>query len=276
MLDTDRRSHQRALWTALFVTVLWSSSWVLIRIGLEKQSLPPLTFAGLRYFAAALVLWSWVGSSPARRSEVASINASTWIQLVALGLIFYTVTQGAQFIAIGAQPAATTSLLLAPTPLLVAVLSRGSLEEAVGIRQVGGATLIMVGSVVFFAGDLGATVIGVTAAIVALLANTTSSLLGRSVNRQRRLSPITVTVVSMTFGATLLLTVGLVVEEVPRLEWTALLIVAWLAVVNTAWAFTLGMPRFVASLRSNQRPSTTQCSSRSPSLPGSSSENHPA
>ncbi len=40
---------------AILVTVLWSSSWVLIRIGLDDESLPPLTFAGLRYGLAALV-----------------------------------------------------------------------------------------------------------------------------------------------------------------------------------------------------------------------------
>jgi drug/metabolite transporter (DMT)-like permease len=33
---------------ARLVTLLWSSSYILVKIGL--QSLPPLTFAGLRYF----------------------------------------------------------------------------------------------------------------------------------------------------------------------------------------------------------------------------------
>jgi len=41
------RSHLIPALQALFVTFLWSSSWVLIKFGLEE--IPPLTFAGLRY-----------------------------------------------------------------------------------------------------------------------------------------------------------------------------------------------------------------------------------
>ncbi|MCA9978373.1 MAG: EamA family transporter, partial [Anaerolineales bacterium] len=47
-------AHTRAVLTALFVTFLWSTSWVLIKIGL--QNIPALTFAGLRYFLAFLLL----------------------------------------------------------------------------------------------------------------------------------------------------------------------------------------------------------------------------
>jgi len=43
-----------AVLQALFVTFLWSTSWVLIKIGLEQ--IPALTFAGLRYSLAFLCL----------------------------------------------------------------------------------------------------------------------------------------------------------------------------------------------------------------------------
>ena len=56
MSRSDDRRHLMALWAALAVTVLWSSSWVLIRVGLDDEDLEPLTFAGLRYLLAALVL----------------------------------------------------------------------------------------------------------------------------------------------------------------------------------------------------------------------------
>jgi len=47
-------AHARATAEALFVTFLWSTSWVLIKWGLP--SIPPLTFAGLRYVMAFLCL----------------------------------------------------------------------------------------------------------------------------------------------------------------------------------------------------------------------------
>lgn len=67
MPDSTRHDHGRAVLTALFVTVLWSSSWVLIRIVLDDEDLAPVTFAGLRYTLAALVLVGWTTSRPAHR-----------------------------------------------------------------------------------------------------------------------------------------------------------------------------------------------------------------
>ena len=49
------RLHLQAVLTALFVTFLWSTSWVLIKLGL-RASLPTVTFAGLRYGLAWVFL----------------------------------------------------------------------------------------------------------------------------------------------------------------------------------------------------------------------------
>lgn len=232
-------SHRRALALAVLVTVLWSSSWVLIRIGLDDAQLPPITFAGLRYGLASVVLWGVVATRRDARADVARLDVGSWRTLAVLGVVYFAVTQGAQFVAIDAQPAATSSLLLSPTPLLVAVVSQRAIGESVHRRQLLGTVLIVVGAVAYFAGDLGATVIGIIASIVGLAANAGGSLLGRSINRDGRLTPLTVTVTSMTVGAVLLLAVGVGLEGAPDLGGRALVVVAWLAVVNTALAFTL-------------------------------------
>lgn len=239
MVDNERRAHRRALSLALLVTVLWSSSWILIRYGFDDEALPPLTFAGLRYALAAGVLLAWVSSRPTTRAELVSIDRSLWRRLGLLGVVYYAITQGAQFIAIDSQPAATSSLMLAPTPFFVGVLSGWSIGERVGRRQLWGAVLIIIGATIFFAGDLGATLVGMVASVLGLSANVTGSLMGRSVNRAERLAPVTVTVVSMSVGAALLLATGLIIEGVPSLSWRAAAIISWLAVVNTAWAFTM-------------------------------------
>ncbi len=109
-------SHLRAIATALFVTVLWSSSWILVRVGLDDEDLSPLTFAGLRYTLAALVLLGWSTSRPAHRTQIQQLTRARWTSLAMLGVVYFTVTQGAQFVAIDAQPAATSSLMLAPPP----------------------------------------------------------------------------------------------------------------------------------------------------------------
>lgn len=231
--------HRRAIALALVVTVLWSSSWVLIRFGLDDADLPPITFAGLRYGVAALVLWASL-MIRARRDEAPPRPSRRDLgAYVALGLVFYGVTQGAQFVAIDRQPAATTSLLLSLTPLIVAGIGVAALGEPVTRRQVAGALLVVGGAALYLAGDLGATTVGLVAAGVGLAANAASSIAGRSVNRRSTSSPLVVTTVSMTAGAVSLIVVGLVIDGVPTLSGEAVAIIGWLAVVNTALAFTL-------------------------------------
>ena len=232
-------SHRRALAAALLVTLLWSSSWVLIRIGLDDgDGLPPLTFAGLRYSLAAAVLW---GAVAARRRPTERLR---WAPgelrgLVLLGVVFYAITQGAQFVAIANQPAATTSLILSLTPLLVGLVGGRVLGERASARQFGGALLVVAGATTYFAAGLGATAVGLTAAVVGLAANVVGSVLGRHVNRSAGRSAVVVTAVSMSVGSAVLLVAGVAVEGLPHPNGRTLAIVAWLAVVNTALAFTL-------------------------------------
>jgi drug/metabolite transporter (DMT)-like permease len=72
-----------------------------------------------------------------------------------------------------------------------------------------------------------------------VLANALSSILGRYINRSRLLSPLLVTVVSMGIGSALLLVSGLLVQGLPALSLRNGFFIAWLALVNTALAFTL-------------------------------------
>ena len=232
-------ARMRAAGLALLVTFLWSSSWVLIRWGLDDEALPPLMFAALRYCVAALVLLVWVGSQPASRAELRRIGRSQLRMLLLLGVTFYSVTQGASFVAINHQPAATTSLMLSLTPLLVAFVAAWTISESPTGRQIIGAATVVLGASAFFSGDLGATLVGMAAAVVALVANAVSAVMGRSVNRGLSLSPSVITAVSMGIGAVALLVAAVVVEGVPFVSGRAWVIIAWLAVVNTALAFTM-------------------------------------
>lgn len=219
--------------------MLWSSSWILIRVGLDDEQVAPLTFAGLRYTLAALTLVTWTVARREHRTHIPVVVRTKWRPLVVLGVVYFAITQGAQFVAIDAQPAATSSLLLAPTALIVAVLSARSLGEPPRRAQVVGAAIIIVGAVLYFTGDLGATTLGIVASVVGLAANAAGSLLGRALNRDLSVAPVLVTACSMSIGAPILLIAGISIEGVPRLSMTFVLIACWLAVVNTAVAFTL-------------------------------------
>lgn len=232
-------THSMAVGIALFVTVLWSSSWVLIRWGLEGEGLPPLTFAALRYAMASVFVVGWVLSREREAADPRTMGRGTILGLVCLGVVMYTLAQGAQFVAIDNQPAATTSLVLSLTPLLVAGLSVVSLHEIPSTRQLAGTVLVVMGAWLYFAGDLGATAIGMIAAGVGLASNVGAALLGRHINRKEHLPPVVVTGYSMAVGSAFLIAIGMAVEGIPAISGRAWIIIGWLAVVNTALAFTL-------------------------------------
>ena len=206
------RSHSLAVASALLGTILWSSSWVLIRVGLDDERLAPITFAGLRYGLARAIMLGWVAARGSHRDLVRQLERGTVLRLVLLGIVFYTITQGAQFVAIDNQPAATTSLVLSFTALAVAFASGRSLGEGATRRQLVGASVVVVGAWTYFGGGLGVTTIGMVAALVALIANVTGSLLGRLVNRDGHLPAVLVTAISMAFGSSILVIVGFSVE----------------------------------------------------------------
>lgn len=66
-------------------------------IGLED--IPPLTFAGLRYGLAVVILVPLFARAGDHRA-VASGSRRELALLVALGVLLYAVTQGAQFVAL--------------------------------------------------------------------------------------------------------------------------------------------------------------------------------
>jgi drug/metabolite transporter (DMT)-like permease len=232
------RSHLAPVLQALFVTFLWSTSWILIKVGLED--IPALTFAGLRYTLAFLVLAPFAVARREHREAIRSLGWQQWAQLGLLGLVFYTVTQGAMFMALAFMPAMPTSLILSFSPAAVALLGIPLLGEYPSRLQWGGMLVFLVGILVYFypfATPI--KTLGLVAALVGLVANVASTLMGRAVNRRRDLHPLVVTVVSMGVGSMALLLVGVAVQGLPKLESRSCAIVIYLAVINTALAFTL-------------------------------------
>ena len=220
------------------MTVLWSSSWVLIKRGLA--GVPPLWFAGIRYSIAALLLGATL-SRPDREALRASTHRERW-QLIALGAALYFGTQGAQFVSLAYFPAVVPALILNLVPVVVALGSAPLLGERLRPIQLAGIALCAVGTWLFFAPRLGTDTFAdwhLAIPIIGLVANGGAAMLGRAVNRRRSVPAKAVTVVSMACGSALLLAAAAVLEPMPRLDVRGVAILAWLVVVNTAFAFTL-------------------------------------
>lgn len=238
-MDLAAKSYAVAVTEAVLVTVLWSSSWVIIKYGLTD--IPPLTFSGLRYSLAAVILLAIILSRAEYRDSLHRRGWRWWRLMAVYGTVFVAITQGSQFVALGLLPAITVSMYLNLTPIIVLVLGVLYLKEVPSSRQVCLILLAVFGAMLYiYPADLsGSETVGLVVIMVGLVANAFSSVMGRSINRTRVVSPVVVTGISMTAGAVLLLAAGFIVEGIVPLSPQSVFYVVWLSVVNTAFAFTL-------------------------------------
>jgi drug/metabolite transporter (DMT)-like permease len=237
---TTPPSRFTAILQAILVTILWASSWVLIKVGL-RNDIPAITFAGLRYLLAWLCLIPFILFRRDQRFEIHYLSQRDWLRLGALGLVFYTLTQGSQFLGLAFLSAATLNLLLNLTPVIVGLAGAMFLRDRPTPAQWFGIGLATTGVGLYFLPIAlpQAQVIGVMIGIAGILANAGSSLLGREINRHRVLSPLLVTFVSMGIGSVVLLLIGIATQGFGALTWQDWAIITWLAVINTAFAFTM-------------------------------------
>lgn len=230
--------HTTAILKALLVTFLWSTSFVFIKIGLED--IPPLTFAGLRYSIAAgcLLAYAYQRGSLGAMRQIARRDIG-W--LMGFGVIYIAVAQGAQFIALDYLPSVTLSLLMNFTAIIVSVLALWLLKEFPRPIQWLGTAIFLGGVLLYFHPiDLPQNeIIGLGVGVVCVLSNSFAAILGRHINRQGHLPPLTVTLVSMGTGATILLVAGISIQGLPALDFKGWAIIIWLAVLNTAFTFML-------------------------------------
>jgi drug/metabolite transporter (DMT)-like permease len=227
-----------AVLQALLVISLWSSSWVLIKFGL--RDIGPLTFAGLRYFLAFLVLVPFA-LTRANRQALRGLGRRHWLLLTALGLLIYMVSPGAQYVALTYLPAVTTMLLFTFSTVTVALLSGVLPREAPTRLQWCGIACALAGGYLYFhpvripVGEL----VGIAVALVSMLSYSVAAILGRGIARSRVVSPLLMTVVSMGAGSIVLLVSGLAAEGMPSIGLTNWLMILWLSIANTSFTFVL-------------------------------------
>ena len=133
------------------------------------------------------------------------------------------------------------SLLLNLTPLFVGLFGIIFLREHPSPGQWFGIALTVVGVAVYFLpiAITGMQTIGILVALAGVLSNAASSLLGRQANRLANRSPLIITFISMGIGSVMLLIFGIIFQGLGELDLHGWIRIAWLAIVNTAFAFTL-------------------------------------
>jgi drug/metabolite transporter (DMT)-like permease len=228
----------KAILQALLVTFIWATSWVLIKWGLKD--VPALLFAGLRYGMGAVCLLAVWGVSK-ERTLVFEINGRGWIKIILIGLFYYAAMQSSQFLGLRDLPATSVNLIMGMSTIVIALLGTLFLHEPLSLLQWLGVLLTPVGAYLYFfpitiqANQTGGVIIVVIGTILGAI----GSIIARDINRSAYLPPLTLTTLSLTIGSVFMFAGGVITEGFPKFSLGSWAIILWMAVINTAFAFTL-------------------------------------
>lgn len=226
---------------AVLVTFLWSSSYVLIKLGL--QEIPPFLFAAVRYTIVFTVLGTIYVTieRTAKGGRDNTAKKSGKISLLVAGICGYTLAQGLQFVGLFYLPAVTTSFLLNFTPIFVLMLGILFLREKASKLQAVGLVAAILGAYAFFSEKLsgGGQEFGVLVVIVSGLAWAIYLVIIRRIQRVDSFGSLKLTTITMGIGTTGLVLLGAIFDGPKPISLNALMIILWLSVVNTALAFLL-------------------------------------
>ncbi len=235
-------SRRTAVAIGLFVTFLWATSAVLIRLGLSKEDVDPVGFAGVRFALAAILLLPL--ALPRLRAARVWHASRRWLLGVAMyGLLMFFVGQVAVYVALGELPVTTVGLFVAMAPVVTAVVVLRSEHERASIMQVAGIGVLVAGAAVYFGLALPGSeaAVGLLAAAAVAIIFGGSARLGRylAVDSHRYGGPLGMTAMAMVVGASATLILAFAIEGVPSFSVEAWLLIIWMAAINTALAYTL-------------------------------------
>ncbi len=221
------------------LTVIWGSTWAVIRLGLE--GVPPLTGVALRFAIAGAILLAMV-----RRFRVRFTWSREELGLWAMnGLLSFTASYTIVYWAEQYIPSGLAAVLFATYPLFVAVLAHFLLPgERLGGGAAGGILLGFAGVAVIFSDDLqllgGANVREV--ALVMLLSPIVSAVATIAVKRWGvGIHPLSLTAVPMLMTAGVVGALALAFERHAAVVFDVRSVGAllYLAVFGSAVTFTI-------------------------------------
>lgn len=226
-----------AAWAVL--AVVWGSTWLFIKVGVE--TLPPLTFAGVRFVIALVPLGLFLAL---RRSPLPR-GAAAWRLLAVTGLLSFTASYGLVCFAEKHISSGLTAVLFCTYPLFGQVFAHWLLPaEPFRLRKGVGALMALAGVFFLFREQMGGgDALAPWGAAAVLLAAAVSAVTGVWVKRNGGgLDPVSLTFWQMALGTVPLLLLGALFEGNPlAMDFTprAVFALFYLALVGTSLAFVL-------------------------------------
>lgn len=229
--------RSRLVW--LVLCCIWGSTWLFIKIGLND--LPPLTFAGIRFVIAVIILFAIIA---ARRVSFPESSAEWWL-LVVTGILSFSLNYGLIFWGEQFVSSGLAALLQATIPVFGLVIAHFYLpQERMTPARIAGVVLGVSGVGVVFSNQLsvagGKAFAGSVAMVLSSFFVAYSNVLIKA--RATKLDPAMIAAAQMFFGLIPLLLIGVPLEGSPlQFRWTvgAVISLFYLAIVGSVVAFLL-------------------------------------
>ncbi len=227
----------RLVW--LLLCLIWGSTWLFIKLGLEN--LPPFTFAGIRFVIAAAILFVII---KARRLSL-SLKKSEWTLLLVTGILSFTINYGLVFWGEQHISSGLAALLQATIPAFGLVIAHFYLPgERMTWAKVFGVVMGVVGVGVIFSNQLSVAGTKALAGCAALVVGSACAAYANVLVKARggNLTAALLSWGQMIFGLIPLLLIGITLEGNPlKFNWTPMAVVClfYLAIVGSVVAFLL-------------------------------------
>jgi drug/metabolite transporter (DMT)-like permease len=216
------------------LVVIWSSTWVSIKIGLEDC--PPLLGAGIRFAAAGLVLLAVTAAT--RRTLRTDFRLAAVLALFPFALTYGLVYWGEQYI-----PSGLAAVLFGVLPLYVALLGAAFLpDQPLRSRVIVGVLIAIAGLVLAFVEsiDLGDKDLALAGAAALAVAPVGAAVGNISIKlRAAELDPVVLNGWAMLAAGIALLAASALGETWAEAAWTgkSLGSIAYLALIGSAVPF---------------------------------------
>jgi drug/metabolite transporter (DMT)-like permease len=218
---------------------IWGSTWLFIKLGLAD--LPPITFAGIRFVIACVILFTLIRV----RGISLPANSRDWWFLASTGVLAFSLNYGLVFWGEQYISSGLAAVLQSTLPAFGLVFAHIHLPgERMTWSKIFGVVLGVLGVAVVFSNQLaiagGTALAGSIALVLSAMFAAISNVMVKG--HSRKLDPAILAAGQMFFGLIPLLLIGIPLEGNPfTYHWTptAVLALLYLAVVGSVIAFML-------------------------------------
>jgi drug/metabolite transporter (DMT)-like permease len=231
----------------LFTTVVWSSSLIIAKIVFDPvNGITPIVFVALRYTIACPFLVVAAGIMR-KKSESSNNIREHWKIILILGLSGPFLSQVLQYIGLNFTTASDAVLLLNMTPVFAVILAAPILSEKITLEKVVGLFLATLGAtlIVLNTTTLETTfgierLLGDLIIIVSTLLFAVNGIAGKIAVKS--MDSVSVTLYSIVAAVPLIWLSAAIFEDITvvfRLSFVSWILILWVGVINTAFAFVL-------------------------------------